>query len=242
MSQAPSGRGGLRPCRCRDAQRLRQALKAFGGLVEGVGHLGFEAGGQFVVGGPAHGRELLLGRGEALLRLGEFVDEGQRRHDVEAHVADLAEGAAQLGDLRLEGRGDAFEMGLLALPARHAVAAPGDRDLIIGIRLSRSFTGRRGIGAPEHVAHGADGAVHPAADVGGRGLHAGEPRAGALELDGKPGAVVLHDLQLGLEVAAAAFEVEPPPERRLERAERRLEPPHRIAERPIPPPRSVRED
>ena len=33
----------LRACRSRDAQRLRQALKAFGGLVEGVGHLAFEA-------------------------------------------------------------------------------------------------------------------------------------------------------------------------------------------------------
>src|SRR4051812_39808438 len=126
-----------------------------------------------------------------------------------------------------------------AMPELRPAIVPG----IIGFRLSRSFSGRRGIGALEHVAHGADGAVHPPADIGGRGLHAGEPRAGALELDGKPGAVVLHDLQLGLEGAAAAFEIEPPPERRLERAERRLEPPHRIVERRHPTSKeSVRED
>src|SRR5688572_9603076 len=82
----------------------------------------------------------------------------------------------------------------------------------------------------EDVADRSSGALDPPADVARRRLDPVQPRHGAVELDGEAGAVVLHDLQLGLEIAAPALGLKPPRHRCLEQPKRRLEPPHPIVE------------
>ena len=56
----------------------------------------------------------------------QLVGEEQRRHDGEPHVADLAEGRAQLGDALVEFVGEPGEMVLLAVVAGHAILAAAD--------------------------------------------------------------------------------------------------------------------
>src|SRR5215207_4146835 len=86
------------------------------------------------------------------------------------------------------------------------------------------------VGVAEHVADDAGGALDAAADVARRGLDPVQPRKRAVELDGEAGAIVLHDLQLGLKIAAPALGFEAPRHRRLEQPEGRVEALHRIVE------------
>src|SRR5215207_9425848 len=86
------------------------------------------------------------------------------------------------------------------------------------------------VGVTEHVADDAGGALDAAANVARRGLDPVQPRKRPVELDGEAGAIVLHDLQLGLEIAAPALGFEPPRHRRFEQPEGRVEALHRIVE------------
>src|SRR3954454_13933839 len=86
------------------------------------------------------------------------------------------------------------------------------------------------IGAQKHVADGADGAMHTALDVIGGHLDAVETSRGAFQLDGEASAVVLHELELGLQVATAMLDIEAPRDRDLESSERRLQALERVVQ------------
>ncbi len=69
---------------------------------------------------------------QALALLRQFVDQDQRRHDGEPRVADLTEGAAQIGNALVKVMGEPRQMVLLAVVARHAELAAVDGDAHMG--------------------------------------------------------------------------------------------------------------
>ena len=77
-----------------------------------------------VVGTLALGRRLIA-------RFGQAVGEGQRGHDDETLVADLAERLAHFADLLIDRAGKRFEPRFFALVASKTILAPvdGDRNL-----------------------------------------------------------------------------------------------------------------
>src|SRR5690242_8475190 len=73
-------------------------------------------------------RELILDAAQLSALLAQFVGDGQRRHDGEPHVADLAEVAAELLDALVEILGKPGEVLLLPVIAGHPVVPAVDAD------------------------------------------------------------------------------------------------------------------
>src|SRR5439155_19547500 len=77
-------------------------------------------------------RDVLLQRSQFFCRLRKLIRHGERRHDREPRVADLAELAAQLDDAIVELLGELHQVAFLTVLAGHAELAAVDGDVDLG--------------------------------------------------------------------------------------------------------------